>query len=91
MTAAGNSTGTRDGTRSVHRFLPRYRGLAWSALGIGGGLATFGAIVGASLIPIVGAGFGVVLGAAYLVSPTIRASPFARATKSASASRGATS
>ncbi|HEY4178178.1 MAG TPA: hypothetical protein VGM90_15130 [Kofleriaceae bacterium] len=54
----------------MHRFLPRYRGLAWGAMGIGGGLATLSAIIGASLIPIVGAGVGVALGAAYLRSPT---------------------
>ncbi|HEY4058461.1 MAG TPA: hypothetical protein VGM39_17735, partial [Kofleriaceae bacterium] len=55
---------------SVHRFLPRYRGLAWGAIGVGGGLTVVGAVVSASLLGIFAPAFGLVLGAFYLKSPT---------------------
>jgi len=56
-----------------HRFRPRYRGIAWTAIGTGGALtATSLAVLGAALLPIATGAIGVVLGAAYLASPTWR-------------------
>ena len=53
------------------RFRPRFRGLAWSSVGVGGalGVATLAALGGA-LVPLVTGALGVVLGAGYLMSPT---------------------
>jgi hypothetical protein len=51
-------------------FRPRYRGLAWGSMGFGGTVATVGAVLGFALVPIVTGVLGVVLGAAYLGSPT---------------------
>ncbi|HEY4054976.1 MAG TPA: hypothetical protein VGM39_00160 [Kofleriaceae bacterium] len=56
----------------MHRFLPRYRGLAWGAIGVGGGLSAVGLIAGASVLGLFAPAFGVVLGAFYLRSPTWR-------------------
>jgi hypothetical protein len=53
---------------SVHKFRPRYRALALSAIGVGGPIAALGAIA-AVTIPIVAGGLGVLVGAAYLLSP----------------------
>jgi hypothetical protein len=53
------------------RFRPRYRGVAWTALGVGGTLGTIAiASLGAAILPLATGAFGVVLGAAYLMSPT---------------------
>lgn len=55
------------------RFVPRFRGIAWSAIGVGGALATIAvAAMSAALLPLVTGAAGVVLGAAYLASPTWR-------------------
>ncbi len=55
------------------RFRPRYRGVAWTAIGTGGTLAAVAvATMGAALVPIVTGAVGVALGAAYLGSPTWR-------------------
>lgn len=55
------------------RFKPRYRGLALSALGVGGALGAVSvAALGAALLPLATGAAGVVLGAAYLLSPTWR-------------------
>lgn len=53
------------------RFRPRFRGLAWGSVGVGGalGAATIAALGGA-LLPLATGAIGVVLGAAYLMSPT---------------------
>jgi hypothetical protein len=51
-------------------FRARYRGLAWGSMGIGGTVATVGAVLGFALVPLVTGVLGVVLGAAYLGSPT---------------------
>lgn len=52
------------------RFRPRFRGLAWSAVGVGGtlGVVTVAAL-GAALLPLATGALGVVLGSAYLMSP----------------------
>ena len=53
------------------RFRPRYRGIAWSAVGLGGALGTVAvAALGAALLPLATGAAGVVLGAAYLMSPS---------------------
>lgn len=53
------------------RFRPRFRGLAWGSVGVGGalGAATIAALGGA-LLPLATGAIGVVLGSAYLLSPT---------------------
>ena len=58
-------------TRSF-RFRPRYRGIAWSSIGIGGSVAVIAAIVGFAAVPLVSGALGIALGAAYLASPTWR-------------------
>lgn len=55
-----------------HRFVPRYRGVAWTAVGVGGSLATVGVIAAMASLPLATGVFGVVAGAAYLLSPTWR-------------------
>ncbi len=53
------------------RFRPRFRGLAWSSVGVGGALAAATiAALGSALVPLATGAIGVVLGAAYLMSPT---------------------
>jgi len=59
-------------TPRTFAFRPRYRALAWSAIGTGGALTTVGALLGFAVTPLVAGGIGLVLGAAYLVSPTWR-------------------
>jgi len=55
------------------RFRPRFRGLAWSAVGVGGALgAVTIATLGGALLPLATGALGVVLGAAYLMSPVWR-------------------
>jgi hypothetical protein len=53
-------------------FRPRYRALAWSSIGVGGAVATVAAALGLVTIPLVTGALGIVLGAAYLRSPTWR-------------------
>lgn len=53
-------------------FRPRYRALAWSSIGVGGGVAALAAALGMVTLPVVGGALGIVLGAAYLASPTWR-------------------
>ena len=54
-------------------FVPRYRALAWTAIGVGGGLATVAAVVlGAAIVPLATGIVGVALGGAYLASPSWR-------------------
>ena len=53
------------------RFRPRYRGIAWTAVGIGGTLGTIAVVsLGAALLPLATGAAGLVLGAGYLMSPT---------------------
>ena len=53
-------------------FRPRYRGLAWGSIGVGGAVAGVAVALGAVLVPLVSGALGVALGAAYLASPTWR-------------------
>jgi hypothetical protein len=53
-------------------FRPRYRGLAWSAIGVGGAMAAVATGLGVVVVPLVSGALGVALGAAYLASPTWR-------------------
>ncbi|MBA3395808.1 MAG: hypothetical protein H0T89_24400 [Deltaproteobacteria bacterium] len=57
---------------ATHRFRPRYRGVAWTAVGVGGSLAIVSATVGVIVLPLVTGALGVLAGAAYLGSPTWR-------------------
>lgn len=53
------------------RFRPRFRGLAWGSVGIGGALgAVTLATLGGAIVPLATGALGVVLGSAYLMSPT---------------------
>jgi hypothetical protein len=53
------------------RFLPRYRGLAYAALGVGGTLGAVAvAALGAAVLPLATGLAGVALGASYLASPS---------------------
>ena len=53
------------------RFRPRFRGLAWGSVGIGGALgAVTLATLGGAILPLATGALGVVLGSAYLMSPT---------------------
>jgi hypothetical protein len=55
------------------RFRPRYRGLAFASLGLGGALAVVAiAVLGAAVLPLGTGVLGVALGGAYLASPTWR-------------------
>jgi hypothetical protein len=53
------------------RFRPRFRGLALGSVGVGGALGVVSlATLGAAILPLATGALGVVLGAAYLMSPT---------------------
>jgi hypothetical protein len=55
------------------RFRARYRGVAWTAIGVGGSLGVVAvAAMGAALLPVASAAVGLALGASYLASPTWR-------------------
>lgn len=54
----------------THRFRPRYRGLAWSSIGVGGAVGIAGMALGFVTMPIVAGAFGASLGLLYLGSPT---------------------
>ena len=60
------------GDVAVHRFLPRYRSLAWGTVGIGGALAGVAAIAGFIALPLATGAIGIALGAAYLKLPMWR-------------------
>ena len=55
---------------ATFRFRPRYRGVAWTAIGIGGSLATAASIIGFVILPLATGAIGIAIGAAYLASPT---------------------
>ena len=57
---------------STFRFRPRYRGIAWSSIGVGGAIATAASILGFVAVPLASGLIGIGLGAAYLASPTWR-------------------
>ena len=53
------------------RFRPRYKAIAFSAVGVGGTLGVVSlAALGAALLPLATGAAGMMLGAAYLLSPT---------------------
>lgn len=53
------------------RFRPRYRGLAWSSIGVGGAIAAIAVgVLGVPLLPLATGAVGVALGAGYLLSPS---------------------
>jgi len=54
------------------RFRPRFRGLAWSSIGIGGAIAGISAGLGFIAVPLATGAVGIALGAAYLASPSWR-------------------
>jgi hypothetical protein len=56
--------------RRAFRFKPRFRGLALGAVGLGSALSGISVVaLGAALLPLATGAAGVVLGAAYLLSP----------------------
>ncbi|HEY1815618.1 MAG TPA: hypothetical protein VGG74_24890 [Kofleriaceae bacterium] len=56
---------------TIFRFRPRYRGLAWSSVGVGGTLAAISlALLGAALLPLATGAVGVALGCGYMLSPS---------------------
>lgn len=57
---------------TVHRFKPRYRGVAWTSIGVGGALAVVAAGLGFLVLPLATGAIGVAIGAAYLGSPAWR-------------------
>lgn len=56
----------------IFRFRPRYRGVAFTSIGVGGSLALFATIAGFVAIPLVAGAVGVLLGGSYLASGTWR-------------------
>ncbi|HET9620625.1 MAG TPA: hypothetical protein VFP84_04620 [Kofleriaceae bacterium] len=52
------------------RFRPRYKGIAFGSIGLGGAIAGVAALVGFATLPLATGVLGVALGAAYLASPT---------------------
>lgn len=59
-------------TAQTFSFRPRYRFLAWSTVGIGGSISGVAMVLGFAAVPLAAGALGVVLGAAYLASPTWR-------------------
>jgi hypothetical protein len=53
-----------------HRFKPRYRGVAWASIGVGGSLVIVASAVGFVLVPMITGVVGVAAGLAYFGSPT---------------------
>jgi hypothetical protein len=56
----------------TYRLRPRYRGVAWTSVGIGGALGVVGAAIGFLALPMITGGLGIAAGVAYLASPTWR-------------------
>jgi hypothetical protein len=52
------------------RFRPRYRGVAWTSIAVGGSLSAIATLVGVISVPLAAGAVGVLLGAAYLASST---------------------
>jgi hypothetical protein len=57
-------------TQRSFAFRPRYRGIAWTAISVGGSMVAVAVTLGFAMVPLVGGAMGVALGSAYLVSPT---------------------
>jgi hypothetical protein len=53
-------------------FRARYRGIAWSSIGLGGAVAAVSAVLGFATVPLAAGALGIALGATYLASPTWR-------------------
>ena len=53
-----------------HRFKPRYRGVAWASIGVGGSLVIIASAVGFVVVPLITGALGLVAGLAYFASPT---------------------
>jgi hypothetical protein len=53
-----------------HRFRPRYRGMAWSAIGVAGAVGIAGIAASLAAMPLVIAAVGASFGLLYLGSPT---------------------
>ena len=53
-----------------HRFRPRYRGVAFVSIGVGGTVVVAASIVGFVVVPLITGALGIAAGLAYLVSPT---------------------
>jgi hypothetical protein len=53
-----------------HRFRPRYRGIAFASIGVGGSLAVVSSIAGFIALPMITGALGIAAGLAYLASPT---------------------
>lgn len=54
---------------SAHRFRPRYHGIAWGSIGLGGALGAAGAAIGFAAVPLAAGALGIACGIAYLASP----------------------
>lgn len=52
------------------RFRPRYRGVAWTSVGVGGALGVVSATLGFLAVPMISGAVGIAAGVAYLASPT---------------------
>ena len=52
------------------RFRPRYRGVAWTSVGVGGALGVVSATLGFLAVPMISGAVGIAAGIAYLASPT---------------------
>ncbi len=59
-------------TAQTFSFRPRYRALAWSTVGLGGTMSGLAMVLGFAAAPLATGVLGIVLGAAYLASPTWR-------------------
>ena len=54
---------------STHRFRPRYQGIAWGSIGLGGALGATSAAIGFAIVPLAAGALGIACGIAYLASP----------------------
>ncbi len=59
-------------TAQTFSFRPRYRFLAWGTVGLGGTMSGLAMLLGFAAVPLATGALGIVLGAAYLASPTWR-------------------
>jgi len=64
---AGSRERIRDRVR--FKFRPRYRGIAWTTVGLGGSLGVVAVALGFVTLPLVTGVIGIGIGAAYLASP----------------------
>ena len=57
---------------STHRFRPRYHGVAWGSIGLGGALGVASVALGLAALPLASGALGIAFGIAYLRSPAWR-------------------